>query len=893
MWNRISLWLTSLVQRARFDRDLSDELEFHLRARAAHWEERGLTPREAMRRARIEFGSIDKAKAQVRDVRFGMWVAHVEQDVRYGLRMLRKHAGFTAMAVLSLGIGIGANTTIFSIVNAVLLRPVPLGHPEELVTLYERNQETAFSSLSYPDIKDVRDGAASAFTGIAASTIAIAQIDEPGGAVSVVGEAITGGSFSVLGIEPQLGRPILAEDETAHATVVMLSHGFWQRRFGGDRSVLGRELRLNGRPYTIVGIAPAEYRGGIPVITPAFYVPMIMLDDLMGVEMLDARGVHNSFARARLARGVTRAQAETVVARVAASLTGKRPDGWVPNSGFTLYPTANVRIHPQLDQILRAAAGLLLVVVGLLLLLACTNLTSFMLARALDRRREVCLRLAVGATRGALIRQLLVESLLLCMGGGAMGLALAVGLLNALLGADLHLPYGIGLDVLGLDPGPNWNVLTFAAGISVLAGALLGLVPALQSTRPDVAATLKTDNATVGAVGPLRWRNALVIAQITVSLVLLVGAGLFLRSWQQMLGVDPGFGRPPSAILSIFLPTSKFTADEARRQTRLLLERFGALPGVEAVGVTNDLPLDTSNTVIRFTVDGHVPPPGQDTFSADLAAIDGAFFDAAGVALLQGRTFSDLDTPNSEPVAIVSKATALRYWPAGDAVGRLMRASGERQTHLRVVGVAGDVDVRTRGESPRDMIYVPFTQRDNDPRRSFVARTSADASQLGLTLLKAGREIDPDLRVMETKTMAQHLAVTRMPAEVIALVMSVFGGLGLGLAALGLYGVVSYTVTTRTREVGIRMALGARAGVVVRLLASQGMRIVLIGGTIGMALSLGVMRLANGLLFGVETFDPFTLVTAPVVLGTTACLAAYLPARRASRVSPLAALRSD
>ena len=466
------------------------------------------------------------------------------------------------MAVLSLAIGIGANSAIFGVVHAVLFRQSPLVDPETLVNVYETEAGRGFNPMSYPNIEDLRRGTTHVFRGIAASAFAPAQIDHGGTVSPAMGEAVTGGAFALLGIEPRLGRAIQADDDVARGghPVVMLSHSYWQRGFGADPQVVGRTLQMGRRSYTIIGVAPADYRGGIPALTPAFYVPMAMLGELMGDESLDRRNFHSFFVKARLAPGMTRAEAEHAASLVAASLTAARPEGWVPGEQFALVPTADVLVVPGVDPFLRAAAWVLLAVVALVLLLACTNLASFLLARALDRGHEVAVRRALGATRGALARQLLVESTLLGLGGAAMGLVLALVLLNVLLSVELPLPYGLRLDLhLGLDWRAliDWRVLALTAGGGVLAGGLLGLLPAVHGTRADLGSALKTASRGSDAPGPLRWRSALVIAQIAISLVLLVGAGLFLRSWQQMLAVDPGFGRAPTSILTVMMPVTQ------------------------------------------------------------------------------------------------------------------------------------------------------------------------------------------------------------------------------------------------------------------------------------------------------------------------------------------------
>jgi putative ABC transport system permease protein len=894
MWR----WLRSLAGRRELEDRLDDEIRFHVEQQIEKNRRAGMTPDEARRTALIRFGGVEQVRERTRDEFRGARIEHLARDVRYGLRSLRRHPGFSAMAVLSLAIGIGANATIFGIAHAVLFHQSPLVDPETLVNIYESDRGQGSNPMSFPNVEDLRKGTTQVFRGIAASTFAVAQIDRGGTVGTVMGESVTGGSFALLGIEPQLGRAIQPEDDVARGghPVVMLSHAYWQRAFGGDPHVVGRTLEMGRRSYTIIGVAPADYRGGLPALTPAFYVPMSMQEELMGIEMLDLRYFHNFFVRARLAPGVTRAEAGHAASLVAASLTAARPVGWVPGQQFEIVPTSDVQVVPGVDPLLRAATGLLIAVVGLVLLLACTNLASFLVARALDRKQEVAVRRALGATRGALARQVLVESALLGLGGAAAGLVIALALINVLLSIDLPLPYGMRLDLhLGLDWRAmlDWRVLALTAGAGVLAGGILGLVPAVQGTRADLGSALKTGSRGSDAPGTLRWRNVLVVAQIAMSLVLLVGAGLFLRSWQQKLAVDPGFGHAPTSLLSVIMPVTRSTPADAVARMRRLLERFRTLPGAAAVGLAWPLPLELSSSFTDFTIDGRVPPPGREAFRAERAFVDGGFFDAAGIAIVAGRTFDDRDRRESQPVAIISKAMARRFWPDGDALGHILRRADPSQADLMIVGVASDINVRSLGEVPRDVVYETYTQGDGLPSATFVVRTSTDPAQMSLALVGAGQQVDPDLRVMQSMTMTQHLAMSRLPSQIGAVLLAAFAALGMALAAVGVYGTVRYTVAMRTREVGIRMALGADATGVARLLATHGLRLVLIGGSIGVAASLLAARFLATLLFGVGTFDPVALTGAPLVLGVAAWLAAYLPARRASRVDPLAALRTE
>jgi len=815
----------------------------------------------------------------------------VAADLRDAIRSLTRRPGFTVVALLSLAIGIGANTAIFSLVNAIVLRPTPILHPEQVVNVYLHQAAFAYSTLSYPELRDLRDGAGDAFAEIGSSQIVPAQVDGEGGIGTLLAEVVTGNYFQMLGVNAAVGRTLRPEDDVDRGghPVVMLGFGYWQSAFGGRGDAVGRQMRIGGRAYTVVGVAPATFPGTTTGLAPAFYAPAAMVEELIGSPMLDVRGDHSLFVKARLRDRVPLAQADAAVGRVAASLTRDAIPGWDPAGRFTLVPTTDVLLYPPLDSYVRGSAWLLTVVVGLVLLLACTNLASFLLARALDRHRDVAVRLALGASRGVLMRALLVETTLLSLIAGGLGFALSIWLLRVLLRADLPLPIPIALDLR-----PNWSVLAFTLLVSGLAGALLGLVPAWQSTRPDLLAALKSDTPGGGQRGHLRWRNALVIAQVTVSLVLLVGAGLFLRSFQRVLAVDPGFGREPAALLSFIVPSTRFSSDDAQTYTRRLLDRFRQIPGISRLGLTSNVPLNTLSTqTISFNVDGHSPPKELRAFNADRADVDPGLFEAIGIRLLRGRNFTDADRDDTESVVIISNAMARRYWPDGDALGRMIRAADPDDHDMVVVGVAADAKIRSIGESPRDMIYRPLAQHHQVRGYTVVATTAVNPEQTALALMAAGRSIDPDFWVWEMKTMERHLGVVRLPAQLSAFILTAFAALALLLASIGLYGIVSYAVAQRSREMGIRLALGADPGKVVRLLAYDGLRLVAIGSVIGMVAALALMRLLSSLMFGGQAFDLSALVVVLVVLGASASLAAYLPARRARRIDPILALRAQ
>ncbi len=592
--------------------------------------------------------------------------------------------------------------------------------------------------------------------------------------------------------------------------------------------------------------------------------------------------------KGRLRPGVTLAQAQTAADAVAERLRESAIEDWDPRAGFFFVPTSDVILYPPFDRFLRAAAWLLMIVVGLVLLMSCVNLASFLLARAIDRRKEVALRIALGATRGRLVGQLLTETLLLALLGGVAGIALGQALLAILMGADLPLPIPLTLN-LGLDG----TVLGFSFLVSLAAGLLLGLAPALQTTNPDVSATIKDETAGVGRSGGLTLRNALVVLQVATSVVLLVGAGLFLRSFQRIQTVDPGFGRDPSAILTILLPGTRYSEEEGTRFEKRLEERLLQVPGVTAVGMTGNLHLNTLNTQnIGINVDGMEPPEGTDSHMVDRATVTGSFFEAAGVRLLRGRNFEPSDLPDSPPVAIINEALAEKFFPGVDPLGRMLRRPDESDEDLMIVGVAATARIRSLGEAPRPFVYLPFSQ-EYTSSLTMVVKTGADPERTAIDVLAAAKELDPQLWVWESKTMARHLGIMLLPARLSALLLSAFAVVALALASIGLYGIVSYSVSQRSREVGIRMSLGADGGSVVGMLMGGGLKLVGIGAAFGVVASLAATPALASLLFGVEARDVVSFVVMPLVLIFVATLAAYVPARRASRIDPVRALKAE
>jgi len=816
-------------------------------------------------------------------------VPSVVGDIRLAVRRARKRPGFTLVALLSLMLGIGANTAVFSLVNAILLRRAPIPHPEQIAEIYQRQNDFPYAPFSYPDYVDLRRAAVGTFTQISVSLFTIAAHDAGDHVESLTGELVNGDYFPLLGLHAQVGRLLGPEDDVAPGAhpVVVLSHDYWRRAFAGDPRVVGRPMRLSGRQYTVVGVAPPSYTGTISGIVPALFLPIMMINQLQPDirDQLAQRGNHSGFLKARLAPGVSMAKARAVTETFRTDMAKRFPAQWPAGTSVIIVPMTDVAVNPLLDSVVVPAAAALMIVVGLVLLVACANLASFLLAQARDRRREVAIRLAIGAKRRVLVRQFLVESLLLAAIGGAAGVMVSAVALRAVLRADLPVPIPITLDV-SLD----WRVITFTVVASAIAGVLFGLLPALQATRATVIETIKNENADGGRVRRFTARNALVVGQVSVSLTLLITALLFLRSLEARATVDPGFGAAPAGMLWLAIPADRY--DSTRRL--LLLEdierRMARIPGVVTVGAVDNVLLNPlSQQSKRINVAGVTPPNGKNAFDIDFAAADSGFLGAIGVRVIRGRGITAADVPSAPRVAVINEEMAKRFWPAKDPVGQTFRTDS---VVYRVVGVTRTTKVRTLGEDPRPFIITSLAQ-EFSVSSMLIARTNGDADRTATQMLATLREIDPALMAIQVKTMARHLAQMLLPARLGAMAFTLFAALALALAVLGVYGVVSYAVARRTREVGIRLAVGAQPSALVRLLMREGVALVAAGTVVGLLLGLAGAQVLHSLLFGVSGVDPLTFIGAPVLLMLVVALAAFLPARRASRVDPASVMRAE
>lgn len=813
----------------------------------------------------------------------------IAQNLRYAARRLRKDPAFTLTAVLSLAIGIGANVAVFSLVKTVLARDTVVKDPDKLVQIYTSSPRRTYGHFAYPDFEDLREGTEDVFSDLTASVITIGQVDRHGDVEAILGEIVSGSHFPMLGIDAALGRALTPEDDVSPGAhpVVMISHGYWKRSFGETPDVIGQGLRVNGLTYIVVGITPEDYHGSLRGIAPDFYAPAMMYDALQAESrvILEARDSSRFFVRGRLEAGVTLAQAQAAADRVAEEF--RRNFGWSSDTGFLVVPRSAVIVYPPLDRFIRASSWLLSAVLFLVLLIICTNLAGFLLARNLDRRREIALHLALGAKRGALLAQVLSETTLLALAGGALGTAVAGALLSLLSRADLPLPIPIHLNV-----GVDISVLAFSLALSLMAGLLLGLLPVFQNHRLNLTPALKDESAGGGSSRRRSSvRHALVVTQVAVSLVLLIASGLFLRSLQQVQAVDPGFGTDPAAMLTVALSSKRHGEEDGRLLMQTLMNRIGEIPGVQHVGITHNLQLrKTGRETMEVRVDGVDPPPERRSFTVDKAYVDPSFFPAVGIPLIRGRSFEPGDRTDSQPVAIVSATMAESFWPGESALGRTVRR--DDGPPLRIVGVARDTKVLDLGEAPRPFIYLPYAQSYSSSMR-IIAQTTLDPEHLAIQMVATAREVDPELILWAPTTMKQHLDFVLLPTRLSAAFVTAFAVLALALASIGLYGIVSYSVSQRTREVGIRLSLGANLRSLTLTLMRSGMALVAVGLFSGLVASVFLSRILRSLLFHVTPLDALTFVAAPLILTSVATLAAYLAAHRVSHIKPVDALRAE
>jgi putative ABC transport system permease protein len=882
-WSRTRLRLKVLVRRRQLDQDLEDELAFHLAMRADQQHRTGTPTNQTDSAARRQFGNTTLLKEDCRSMWTFPSLETIWQDVCYGARMLRKHPTFTAVTMLTLAMGIGANTALFSVVHAVLLEPLPYPQPAQLVMVWERvrlphyqNERNTPAPGNFADWQTRH----TVFSGMGAIRYRSWSLTDGGEPVRIEGEAVSAGFFPALQVSPLLGRTFTAEeDRPGGPAVAILSHSLWSERFGSNPQVVGSTIHLDGAGYTVIGIMPLGFH--FPDPDDLVWVPLAMSPS----DQVN-HGSHYLRIVARLRPQVTLAQAQAQMDTIAQQLSAQYPD---TNS------SVGVNIVPLREQVVGDVRPALLVLFGavaLVLLMVCANVASLLLARGAARQREMAIRAALGAGRTRLLRQLLTESLLLALFGGLLGILLAhwgVRGLESLSPPDLPRIGSIGL---------NAPVLGFSLGVSLLAGLVFGVAPALASLRSDLREPL-AEGSRGSAGGPHgRLRGLLVASELALGVVVLAGAGLLLRSFVVLQNIPLGLDSSSVLTFRVILPAARYATYEQRSAFyQRLLEKLESIPEVRCAGGVSFLPLTFAGRTTAIAIEGSAPVPANELPFADFRMVTPGYFRTLGIALAEGRDFAWSDSPAQPPAVVVSQTLARTFWPGENPIGKRLKlgGGGPQDPWLSVIGVVGDVHQMSRTREPRPAVYLSATQDVGvgDTVRDWAVRSSGDPLLLAPAVRGAVWSVDAVLPVSRVQTMERVLSGTLASQQFNLLLLGLFALLALVLAAVGLYGVSAYFVAQRTRELGVRMALGAERRDVLALVLRMGARLIGLGIVVGLAASLAAGRLLASLLFQVSPRDPLVLAGVAVLLAAVALLACYLPARRATHVDPVIALRHE
>ncbi len=877
--------LGSVFHKNRAEKQMDDELRFHLEKQIEQNIAQGMSPKEARYAALRQFGNVSSMQEECRDRWNVRFIEELARDLRYGLRQLRRNPGFTTVAILTLALGIGANTAIFSIVNGVLLKPLPYPQPSHLMTVWGRFTGIGLPEdrnwISAPEFRDLKEFS-HCFTGLAAMDNATFNIAGGGRPERIQGAFVSPSFFSILGVDPVRGRAFTPEEgEPGNNQELLLSYGLWQRRFGGDPGIVGRTLDVNGYSAAIVGVLP---KGFSYPFDAAMWQPLAFSPSQLAP---DNRGNHGLQVLARIRADLTLAQARDDMQRVTRAIVERNPD--YPYARFNF----KVLLVPLLTQTVgdvRTALWVLCGAVGFVLLIACVNMASLLLGRASAREHEMAVRISLGASPRRIIRQLLAESVLLSSIGGLAALLIApFALHEIIMVAGVSLPRMANVKVDG-------SVLLFTMAISLLAGVLFGLAPAFHSVRRVPYEELKgggRGGSERGSSG--RLRRVLVICEIALSLALLAGAGLLLRSFVKVLGVDTGFHAGKVLTMRVALPEKRYSTSE-QRQTfyHEILDRIERLPGVEAAGATAALPISGQGGSGTTTIDTQEVPPDKTTPEADLRPVTPGYFKAIGMTLIRGRFFTDADSAHSAPVAIIDDSLARTFFHDENPIGKRLRLGGRgsKAPWMTIVGVVAHVRYRSLETPSRVQVYWPEAQMPSGAM-SLAIRTSVSPLSLVPAVEREVLSVDPNQPVYDIRTMEQLRSQWLAQRFLSLLLVGLFAAIALGLAAVGIYGVMAHSVTRRTHEIGIRMALGAEKRDILKMLVGQGFRLSLVGVIIGIAGALGLTRFLSSLLFGITPTDPATFIAVSLILITVALLACYIPARRAAKVDPMVALRYE
>lgn len=870
-----------LLNRRRAAQELDEEMRAHIEMEVEENIAAGMNAEEARFAALRKFGSVALSQERSRHVWGFRWLETFWQDLRFGLRMLLKSPAFTIVAILTLALGIGANTAIFSIVYSVLLRPLNFSDPDRLVYVWDSNPSIGYPrfSSSAPNYLDWRAQSQS-FEQLSAVASWSYNLTGEGTPERVGAVRASASLFPMLGVNAQLGRTFLEEeDRPGGDRVVLLSHGFWQRRYGQDRGIIGRTLELNGESYTVVGVLPASFQL-LPDRLPyaEIWTPAALTENMF------VRGNHLLKVVGRLRPGVTLSAAQSELSSVAKRLEAQYPDS---NRGW------NVVLEPLQEVVVADSRPMLMVLlaaVGFVLLIGCSNIASLMMTRAVSRAREIAIRSALGATRLRLIRQFLTESVLLALIGGALGVVLSywgIELLIKLQAGSLPRTDEIAIDS---------RMLLFSLVISIITGILFGLVPALQSSKVALLESLK-EAGRKGTSGPGRGRlrNAMVITEMALALVLLIGAGLMIRSFLQLQKVSLGFNPDNLIAMRLTLPTEKESKYYQKSARALfyseLLKRLEALPGVESAGMVSTLPL-AGDSVSEFFVEGQPLPDPNQGYNANYRNCNGRYFNTMHIPVMKGRIFSDQDITNSQLVVIVNETFARQFWPNEDAIGKRISFNGNEGPWRTIVGVVGDVKHMSLDQEAGLELYTPYTQT-NGHDINIVLRTAGDPAGITAGARRALMELDSTLPIYRIRTMQEIVANSLASRRFNMALLSFFAASALLLAAVGIYGLIYYTVKERTHEIGIRIALGAQQLDILKLVMKQGTKLALYGIAIGLAASMALTRLMASLLYQVSATDLTTFTVISLILALVAMAASYIPARRATKVDPIVALRYE
>lgn len=828
------------------------------------------------------------------------------QDLRYGVKQLWKNKGVTVVAVVSLAIGIGANSVIFSLVNSILLRPRAVANPDQLVEIYTGYPHQPYHGASYPSYQELRDRN-EVLSGLACYAIRQFKLDDGNQVEQIWGEAVAGNYFDVLGVPPFKGRTFLAEEDQVPGRnpVAVIAHSFWQRRFQSDPEIVGKTISLNNQPLTVIGVAPPQYTGMIRGLASEIWVPMMMtprLDAEVGERLLTSRGNKWLTLVGRLRPGVTLTQARARFDLMTHEMRAAHPDEWSKPQrelSILVLSESETRVHPQMREIAYGIAAGLFVVVNLVLLIACMNLASMLLARAVARRNEIAVRLALGARRSRIVRQLLTESVLLSVIAGVAGLVLAMWLLELLSAFMPALPEGIRIAV---DLSLDWRVLVYTFAFATVTGLLFGLAPALHSSKAEVASVLKDDSGLFSRrYNRSRMRKGLVVAQVAFSLLLLISAGLVWRTLEKVRPARVGFSSDNILVAPLLLEGQRYDRLKSQEFYRSVAERVAALPGVQAVSLVDIVPGGVLGSARRgIEIEGYQPQPGE-RMGVDSSIAGPGYFTNMKIPLVQGRDFDERDRDGAPCVAIVNEVFAQRYFGGASPLGKhIARETGRaaEKKQCEIVGMIRDDAWQALNEQVRPFFALSLMQ-SHEERMMLMVSAHGDPQNLTAPVRQIIRDLDRTIPLAGVQTLQHHFSVMFYPIRLLGTIMAACGLLALLLATVGIYGVIAYSVAQRTREVGIRIALGAPHFEILRLIVRQGMMLVGLGIVAGLLLALVLMQVVGSLAheaevtFGVSPTDSLTFGGVTILLALVALLACYVPARRAARIDPVVALRSE